>query len=35
MTSTMANYDSVNPEGYRSNIVKKIPVTADYGYFDS
>jgi hypothetical protein len=32
MTSNMANYDSVNPEGYPSNIVKKIPLTADYGY---
>ena len=32
MTSNMANYDSVNPEGYPSNIVKKIPLTTDYGY---
>ena len=24
MTSNMANYDSVNPEGYPSNIVKNI-----------
>ena len=32
MTSNMANYDSVNPEGYPSNIVKKIPSTSDYGY---
>ena len=28
----MANYDSVNPEGYPNNTVKKIPLTADYGY---
>ena len=28
----MANYDRVNPEGYPSNIVKKIPLAADYGY---
>jgi hypothetical protein len=28
----MANYDSINPEGYASNIIKKIPLTSDYGY---
>ena len=28
----MANYDSINPEGYPSIIVKQIPLTADYGY---
>ena len=28
----MANYESINPEGYPSNIIKKIPLTADYGY---
>ena len=28
----MANFDSINPQGYPSNIVKKIPLTADYGY---
>jgi hypothetical protein len=32
MTSPMANYDSVNAEGYPSNIIKKIPLAADYGY---
>ena len=28
----MANYDSVNAEGYPRSIVKKIPLTSDYGY---
>ena len=28
----MANFDSINPQGYPSNIVKKIPLTADFGY---
>ena len=28
----MANYESIDPEGYPSNIIKKIPLTADYGY---
>ena len=32
MTSNMANYDSVHPEGYPNNIIKKIPLAADYGY---
>ena len=32
MSSNMANYESINPEGYPSNIIKKIPLTADYGY---
>ena len=28
----MANFDSINSQGYPSNIIKKIPLTADYGY---
>ena len=32
LNSTMANYESINPEGYPSNITKKIPLTTDYGY---
>jgi hypothetical protein len=32
LSSNMANYDSINPEGYPSNILKKIPLTSDYGY---
>ena len=32
LSSNMANFDSINPQGYPSNIVKKIPLTADYGY---
>ena len=28
----MANYDSINPEGYPRNIIKMIPLTAEYGY---
>ena len=28
----MANYDSVNAEGYPSNIIKKIALTAEYDY---